>query len=245
MRLHTFGILLLLLAATTCFGQRETGADNIGLVYRKEWSIGPMLHTNGYGILYRNGVNVTGFKKRMWEFGAYITKHPKEARTVNPYYESARSFIYGKMHSLTVFSASRMWQRTLYSKGDKGGVEIRWHYTGGVLLGLYKPVYLRVINTNDDVAVVEKYDPDKHYLNNILGRAGLFTGFNELKPRPGLHVATGLSFDFAREDDRVMALETGVQFDAFLFAPPMMAFSTNRPYFLNFYLAFLYGKKRN
>jgi len=243
---HRIYILLLsLLFAATGLAQRETTADDIGLVYRKERSFGPMLHTNGYGLLYRTGVNVTGFKKRMWEFGLYIIKHPKEARSVNPYYENSRSFIYGKQYSLTSLSASRMWQHTIYSKGDKGGVEIRWHYTGGLLLGLYKPVYLRVINTITENVVVERYDPAKHTMINIIGRAGLFTGFNELKPRPGAHIATGFSFDFARDDDRVMALEVGTQFDIFAFAPPMMANNPNRPWFLNFYLAFLYGKKRN
>lgn len=245
MQLRSYIAFCLLLLCATAHAQRETTADEIGLVYRKEWSVGAMIHTHGYGILYRTGKNVTGFKKRMWEFGAYTIKHPKEARTVNPYYESARSVIYGKLHSLTAFSASRMWQRTLYSKGDKGGVEIRWHYTGGLLLGLYKPVYLRIIDNDDQTELVQQYDPDKHQLMNILGRAGLFSGIGEIKPRPGAHVATGFSFDFSRNDNTVLALEIGAQFDIFAFAPPMMAFNPNRPYFLNFYLAFLYGKKRN
>lgn len=245
MPLRILILLICLLFAATCFAQRETNADEIGIVYRKEHSFGPMLHTNGYGLLYRTGVNVTGFKKRMWEFGLYIIKHPKEARTVNPYYENARSFIYGKQYSLTTLAASRMWQHTIYSKGDKGGVEIRWHYTGGLLLGLYKPVYLRVIDTDAETIVVERYDPAKHSMIDIMGRAGLFTGFDQLKPRPGVHLATGFSFDFARNDDRVMALEVGAQFDIFAFAPPIMANNPNRPYFLNFYLAFLYGKKKN
>ncbi len=238
-------IVLLLFLSTGLFAQKETTADNIGLVYRKEFTIGPIIHTNGFGAMFRTGKYVDGFKRRFWEFSIYNIKHNKEGRTINPYYENSRGFILGKLNSLTNIAASKTWQRTVYSKGDKGGVEIRYHYTAGVNLGLFKPVYLRVINTGADSIVSERYNPDKHQVINILGRAGLFSGITEIKPRPGLHLATGMSFEFAQTDNKVWAVEVGAQFDIFAFPEPIMANYRNRPYFVNFYLAFLYGKKKN
>lgn len=227
------------------FAQKETSADDIGLVYRREFSFGPVIHTNGFGFMYRTGKYVDGFKKRFWEFEIFNIKHAKEARTINPYYENARGFVYGKLNSLIVLSASKTWQRTIYSRGDRGGIEIRYHYTAGADLGLYLPVYLRVVNTGADSITVERYNPAKHDLINILGRAGPFNGFKEIAPRPGAHIAAGFSFDFARADNHVRAIEIGAQFDIFAFSKPLMATQPNRPYFLNFYLAFLYGSKKN
>lgn len=238
-------VFFLLFLVTGLMAQKETAADNIGLVYRKEFTIGPLIHTNGFGAMFRTGRYVDGFKRRFWEFTLYNIKHPKEGRAINPYYENSRGFILGKLNSLTNIAASKTWQRTIYSKGDRGGVEIRYHYTTGVNLGLYKPVYLRVINTGADSIVTEKYDPNKHQLVNILGRGGLFSGITEIKPRPGLHLATGMSFEFAQADNKVWAVEVGAQFDIFAFAPPIMANYRNRPYFLNFYLAVMLGKKKN
>jgi hypothetical protein len=241
----SISIVFLLFLVNGIFAQKETTADNIGLVYRKEFTIGPLIHTGGFGAMYRTGKYVDGFKRRFWEFKIYNIKHTKEARTINPYYENSRGFILGKVNSLTNLSASKTWQHTIYSKGDRGGVEIRYHYTTGINLGLYKPVYLRVINTGADSIVTEKYNPAKHQTINILGRGGLFSGITEIKPRPGLHLATGMSFEFAQTDNKVWAVELGAQFDIFAFSEPIMANYRNRPYFLNFYLAFLYGKKKN
>lgn len=245
MKLRISILLVLLCQYALLFGQKETSADNIGLVYRREFSFGPMIHTNGFGAMLRTGKYVDGFKRRFWEFAVYNIKNPKEGRTINPYYENTGAFIYGKQHALINLVGAKTWQRTIYSRGDKTGIEIRYHYTAGVDLGLYLPVYLKVVNPGADKITVEPYDPAKHELVNIIGRASPFLGFKGIAPRPGAHLGAGLSFDFAKADNRVRALEIGAQFDIFAFPKPMMATQPNRPYFLNFYLAFLYGSKKN
>jgi hypothetical protein len=243
---HRITILItLLLLSLSLNAQKETADDNIGIVYRKENTIGGYIHTNGFGAMYRTGVFVDGFKRRFWQFDIFNIKHPKEGRTINPFYENSRGFIYGKLNSLTNLSASRTWQRTLYSKSYGTGIEIRYHYSAGVNLGLFKPVYLRVINTGADSIVVEPYNPNKHQLINILGRGGLFSGFGNIKPRPGLHLTSGFSFDFSQTDNKVWAIELGAQFDIFALPEPIMANNPNKPWFLNFYLAILYGSKKN
>ena len=53
----------------------------------------------------RKGKNITANKKRMWEAEIVNMKHPKEVRSVNPYFDNAKSFFYGKLNSMMVVRA--------------------------------------------------------------------------------------------------------------------------------------------
>lgn len=81
------------------------------------------------------------------------TKHPKEVKLNNNYYENAKPFIFGKLNYLLSWHSGVGRQRVIYSKGERGGVEVRLNYSGGLTLGLVKPVYLVVLNdrTPDDI----------------------------------------------------------------------------------------------
>lgn len=208
-----------------------------------------MIHTSGFGIGYRSGKHITGYKKRMFELELTGMKHPKEIRTVNPYFENSKSYIYGKENSFLLLRAGLGKQKIINSKPYWGGVELRYFYYGGLSLGLLKPIYLYILHkTSVDYEYnlsIEKYDPDIHFAEDIFGRAPFFQGFNKLKPMPGIYLKTGLNFEYGAYDESVKAIEAGVTLDAYTNNVPIMAFVKNRNYFVSLYLSFHFGSRGN
>lgn len=216
---------------------------------KNEFSFGLNIHTSGWGINVRRSKNITGYKKRVLEAEIVNMKHPKEVRSVNPYFDNAKSFFYGKMNTMTVIRAAIGQQKVLFSKAEKGGVEVRLHYTGGLSLALAKPVYLNILYPDTGLVeglynvVVEKYDPDRHYVDNIYGRAPFTEGLDEIKPYPGAYGKLGISFEYGTYSDDIKCIETGITIDAYSRKIPIMARTENKQFFVNFYINLLYGRK--
>ncbi|MFI5220098.1 MAG: hypothetical protein ACHQNT_11495 [Bacteroidia bacterium] len=222
---------------------------------RNEFSFGVNIHSSGWGIDFRRGKNITVSKKRMWEFEFVGMKHSKEIKSVNPYYENSKSFVFGKLNSVSVLRAAIGMQRVIAGKAERGGVELRLNYTGGLSLGLAKPVYLNIIhdNSNNPEALnlsVEKYNPDLHSIEYIYGRASFTKGLSETKPYPGLYAKLGLSFEYGSSDDDVKIIECGMTVDAYGSTIPIMELPKsieppvkNSQVYFNFYINILYGKK--
>jgi hypothetical protein len=119
-------------------------------------------------------------------------------------------------------------------------------YSAGVSWGIIKPVYLDILKSSNFVAkeiITEKYDPEKHTIDNILGKASFTNGMNELNLNVGGYGKFGFNFEFASSETDIRALEAGVCLDAFLKPVPLMAFIENKPLFLSFYVNILWGKK--
>jgi len=214
---------------------------------KKEWTLGLNIHTSGWGGVFRRGKNITAYKKRLMEFEVFNIKHPKEIRSVNPYFDNAKSFFYGKMNTLTVIRAGIGRQKILFSKAEKGGVEVRLNYTGGFSLGLAKPVYLNILYPTkferEYELRVEKYDPDRHYVDNIYGRAAFTEGFTEIKPYPGVYGKLGFAFEYGTWSESIKCIEAGVSVDAYGKDIPIMAKTENNQVYVNFYINLLYGRK--
>ncbi|HEX5001060.1 MAG TPA: hypothetical protein VFW78_01060 [Bacteroidia bacterium] len=213
---------------------------------KNEWVLGLNIHSAGWGFDFRRGKNLTVNKKRMFELEVVNIKHPKEVKSVNPYYDNAKSFFYGKLNTLTAVRFAIGQQQVLFNKAEKNGVEVRLNYTGGLSLGLAKPIYLNIVKTNsvgDSYLVVEKYDPEKHFVDDIYGRASFTNGLGEMKPYPGFFGKLGLSFEYGSNFQSVKMLEAGITVDAYGKKVPIMAFAENSQVYFNFYINILYGKK--
>jgi hypothetical protein len=245
-------ILIILLVSLTFLvgevsGQSESNLDN-KILYRKEWSGYLMVHTGGWGIGYRNGKHKTGFRKRMWEVEFVSMKHPKEKRVVS-YYENSRSFIYGKLNSMYILRGAYGMQKIVNGKPYWGGVELRWFLYGGVSLALTKPVYLWIVKFNEETGmndkVVERFDPEKHYITDIFGRGPFFKGFDHIGFYPGIYSKTGLNFEYGSNDEFLKAIECGAILDYYPLAVPIMAFNHKSNLFLSLYLSLHFGKRKN
>lgn len=221
--------------------------EEIPVLLKNEYTAGINVHSNGWGLLFRRAKNKTVSKKRFWEVEFLSMKHPKEIRSVNPYVENAKSYIYGKLNTFLILRGGYGRQRVLFDKAEKGGVSLRFNYGGGFSLGITKPIYLNILhktsNPYEYYIEVEKYDPDIHQVSDIYGRAAFTYGLSDMKVYPGIYAKAGLSFEYSRNHDDIKALEVGMAVDAYLKNIPIMAFNVNRPYFFIFYIHVMLGKR--
>jgi hypothetical protein len=242
--------ILLLLTGLLLFSQDEIVIDTSrNIILLKEASGGIMLHTQGWGIRFSKGYNKTEFKKRMIVIEFLEMQSPKQIRTINPYFTNSKSYVYGKLNAVYMLRGTYGIHRMLNRKPYWGGVELRFFYMGGVSLGFTKPVYLYILEPSPQfyeyTIVEEKYDPNRHYVDNIYGRASFTKGFDEIGFYPGFHTKIGLDFDFGVYRTKVKSLEVGAIVDVFPRPIPIMAFNDPDYYFLTFYFSFNFGKRYN
>ena len=245
--------LAILFTGLTASAQESTGQgmpvgpEGVKVLYRNEMTGGLTVHTAGLGFNFRRGRHVTGTRKRVFEAEFVNMRHAKEVKTVNPYFENSKGFYYGKLHTFHVLRAGLGYQNVLYSKAEGRGVEIRYVTFLGGSLGLAKPVYLEILHETvipfEFQLTTEKYNPEKHFVDNIYGRAPYFKGFDEMKIFPGGYAKLGLSFEYAPYEEDVKAIETGVKVDVYPKVVPIMAHDRNNQVFVQLYINLLYGRK--
>ncbi len=228
--------------------QVVASVDETGILYSKVRHSGLTLHSNGLGINYRRGKHLTGYSFLLADFSLVTMKHPKETKQVNQFSDNNGGFIYGKLNSLLILRTGIGKQKSINQRGDRGGVDVSYGIYGGISWGIAKPIYLSVFKFDDQNGVtesIERYNPDKHFPDNISGRASYFKGFGESKIHPGLYGSFLLNFEFGREQDRLRMVETGFTVDAFAKPIPIMAFNKNSNFFFTFFIRLLIGKQWN
>jgi hypothetical protein len=221
--------------------------EDIGFVYRSEAVGGGILHTNGIGLHFRYGVQKSYLKKVSFGFDFVTMRNSKEQKVSNPNYDDGRGYFYGKLNSVMIVRPFFGARRIVYQKLRDQGVEVGFNWAVGPSLAMLKPVYLQVLypttNPYELRPVDEKYDPARHHIDNIYGRARWSMGLDELKMRIGGHARFGFHFEYSSDEDRIRALEVGAAFDLFPAVVPIMANDFNKPYFFTLYLNFLFGRK--
>jgi hypothetical protein len=221
--------------------------DETKLLYRNEANVGLIVTTNGFGVAYRRGWHVTNARKRVFEIEMVSYRHPKEIKTVNQYFDHPKGYYYGKLNSLFILRPGFGYQNVIYTKPEHNGIEIRYVAFVGVSLGLAKPVYLEILEPTpiqgQRLIVTERYDPEKHFVDNIYGRAPFMRGIGNTTIHPGGYAKFGLNFEYGALDNDVKAIETGITLDAYPKAIQMMANEHNHPYLLSLYISFTYGGK--
>ena len=222
--------------------------DETTILYRRDACGGITIHSNGWGVTFKSGKHVTGFRKRILDFEIISMSHPKEYRITNAY-DGAKSFIFGKLNNVFILRGGWGYQNVIFGKAEKSGVEVRSNYYFGVDLGLTKPVYLDIIEDSPDsnsfFYVSKRYDPKdpEQGIERIYGGSSFFKGFGEMSIYPGVYGKFAVSFEYAGWQQKIAALETGVMLDYFPRAIPMMAYNPDRNVYFNFYISILWGGK--
>lgn len=221
------------------------------MLYNYEASGGFFLHTGGPafppGFIYRKSKRVTGYKKKFYEIEFLVMKHPKEIKLSNPYYENSKPFAFGKLNTMMIFRGGVGMQHTLFGRNQHSGVEVRYLYSAGVSAGITKPVYLEILKQatppelND--VVIERYNPDVHQLQYILGSASFTYGLDKMSLYPGGYAKFGLSFEYGSGSTDIKTIEAGVMADIYARKVPLMANIENKNYFINLYIALTCGGK--
>lgn len=262
-----FYLLLIIIFATasplSIQAQDVAEADTVdlGFILKREKSGNIMLHTLGYGLGYRFGVNKTYYKNHMFEFDLLEMRSPNQVRRYNENFPNPRSYVYGKLNSLFIVRAGMGKQYLLNRKPYWGGVEVRGFYYGGIDIGLAKPTYLYIayysVIDNQlivDRTALERYDPEKHFpyigantttLCDIYGRGPILSGVSGIQIYPGLYAKGGFNFEFSSLSDRIKAIEIGGTIDVFPKPVPIMAFKDANYFFISGYLSFHFGKRYN
>ncbi len=224
--------------------------EDARFVYKKEWSGGATISNRGFGAIVRHAIITNNFKKIQFEAEIVKIKHPKEIKVINPYYDNAKSYVYGKQNAFYPFRFGIGTQFLLFDKAPKDGVEISFTIMAGPSVGILKPIYLEILKDNGNPyyldVVSEKFDKDKHNPSNIYGYSGFNKGLNEISTMLGGYVKTGFNFDWSAKDDKILMIETGAVIDFYGKDIPIMAnFSnvTNKPAYISLYASVIFGKK--
>jgi len=221
----------------------DTIPDNVLL--ERQWSLGIMFHTNGWGLKFRRGKNIVALRQFMWELEFSTYKSPKEIRIINPYFSDSKSYIYGKLNYVFFLRGGVGQQHILNRKPYWGGVQVSLLYYGGISLGLTKPVYLYIINPNTGEITEEKYNPEIHKLDYIYGRASFLSGITQLGFYPGVYAKAGLDFEFGVKNAAISSLEVGGNLDFSPIPIPIMAYNPKQQFFLTLYVSLMFGKRYN
>jgi len=213
--------------------------------YRKSWNLGVLAHTSGLGVNFRKEKFKTALIKNFWTLEGYNIKSPKEQKSYGSSGDNSKSFIYGKMNHLYILKGGVGRQKVMFQKEVIRGVQISTIYNINFALGFLKPVYLEIFTADQTRSIsTERYDPLQHRLGQISGKAGWTQGVGDMLIVPGLSGKFALNFEFAPKDNKIKALETGINIDAFMKPMPIMAFQSDQYVFVNLYLNFQFGRKK-
>jgi hypothetical protein len=226
--------LFQLIYSSIVFAQGDIDDEKRALI-RNERTFHLSLNSNGWGGGFAYGKMVNIYRKKIYSVELVTIKDAKELKINNPYQPEFHRFIYGKNNVFYNFRFGYGHLFILYDKKDKGGIEVRWFYTAGPLLGVLKPVYYV---TNLKPEIIEKFNPSRE----IYGGASYFKGFDELSVVPGAFIKVGTSFEFSKKDLAINALEGGVTLDLFPKKIDLMANNKNQFYFLAIFVSYRFGK---
>jgi hypothetical protein len=239
---------LLIIAVTfiscsfSLFGQGDLNEQQ-KVFFRNERSFAIVLNTDGYGFSYRAANRINYLNKRLFEIEGGSFKHPKEYKQPTLYNQGG-SFKYGKINSPFYFRVGLGHQHEIFKKADLGGIAIRYFYSAGPVLGIYKPIYYKIVYPlpgNEYYIKEEKFKPAITQPQDIYSRASFFKGFNEIRLTAGLFAKGGFNFEYSKEDKIIHAIEIGAQINAFPNTIPIMASSDNKNIFFSLFVSYRFG----
>jgi hypothetical protein len=238
---------LLILAVIFFFGTISLFAqgelnEQQKIFFRNEKSFAILLNSDGVGLSYRGAKRIDYRNKNLFEIDAGTLKLIKEYRQSSIYTQG--SFIFGKLNSTIFVRTGIGHQHELFKKADLGGIAVRYFYTAGPVLAIYKPIYYRVlhlVSANETDIVDEKYDASIASPLDIYSKAAFTKGLDETKVMPGLYGKAGFNFEYSKQDKIIHAIEFGAQVNAFPKKIPIMAGSDNKSLFFSLFVSYRFG----
>ena len=231
--------------STTAGGAYEGAADFTRVTDEMSWGL--LLHTQGAGFTFSRGIYKDGTHVRMWVADLAYLRNPKEEKTSNPVYDDGAAYVYGKVNAFHTLRLLTGTQRLHSEKIRKDAVRFSTMLLWGASLGVEKPVYLEIGYPDIPYTsiLVERYDPDVHFSDDIFGQASWANGLNELAFVPGAHVGYSLEFEYGNQREIMRSLNIGVDADVFLWKPEILAekFDQNSRLFLTLHAKLQVGRR--
>jgi hypothetical protein len=232
------------IGAVSVYAQGELDKQQ-KVFFRNEKSFAIVLNTDGFGGSYRSGKRIDYLNKRIIEIDGGILKSIKEHRQ-RVAFNQGGSYVFGKLNSTFYLRAGYGRQHEIYSKSDLGGIAIRYFYTAGPVLAIYKPIYYRIFypkltNPLEYEQRLEKFDVNAIAVpQDIYGRAPFTKGLSEIRVMPGIFAKFGFNFEYSREDKAIHAVEIGATANLFPKEIPIMAVD-NKQLFLALFVSYRFG----
>ncbi len=222
--------------------------------FQKQHVFGAKLNTDGWGVSYEFGRANTPRRATIYQVEFNDKRHRKEKRNTKGieggggFIFFGNPFVYGKQNSFYQVKMSMGQQVMIGAKGNKNGVAVYGIAAGGVSLGMERPYYVELKqNTGINKRYVKYDSPDSLLFMSepaILGRAGLSKGWNEMKLAPGLHAKAALRFDYNRFNNKISALEAGINAEFYFRKIEQMVYNPGNRFFMNAYISLLFGKRK-
>lgn len=245
--IRIFPVLIFLISLCKSVSAQETTLNPDSVLYKKAWQAGLRLKSDGFSL----NAEIARSKRFKREFiiqvGFSFYLSPKQVKQDSPLgggglfgSDGFKRFVYGKQNNQLNLYAGVGQRFLLAEKARKHGVQIFYKYAGGITLAILKPYMLKIaqLDTSAPNTIVgfEDVQFDKNNLDNgflypfpyvtndlkfIAGASGFGKGW-KLKLVPGLHIETGIDFDFGKNDRFIKALEVGVMCDFYYKKLPVM-----------------------
>jgi hypothetical protein len=235
-------VVIMLFGVISLYAQGELNEQQ-KVFFRNERSLGILLNTDGLGVSYREAKRIDYRNKTLLEIDAGNLRDQKEYKQSSPYTQGG-SYEFGKLNSTFFLRAGLGHQHELFKKADLGGIAIRYFFTAGPVLAIYKPIYYKVLyllSANDYETREEKFDASIAIPQDIYSKAAFTKGLNETKVMPGLYAKAGLNFEYSKEDKIIHAIELGAQVNAFPVKIPIMAVAPNKAVFFSLFVSYRFG----
>ncbi len=218
------------------------------ILYKNHFTVGLGLHNHGWMLTGRYGIHKSVERNIIFESDLARIRHPKEVRLVNPQFDNNKPFVFGKDNDFYNLRLGVGYQKMIFEKGEKNGLEIRYTLSGGLSSGLLKPVYYDILVRNSAGSGgfsinQERFDPEKHSEEAIAGGAKWEKGLDELSYLPGVYGKIGILFEWSNYDEDLKQVEAGFILDAFPKNVPIFVVGNNQRLFANFYIAFQLGRR--
>lgn len=215
-------------------------------VYTNEFSMGFQLHPRGLGL----NMHFAKKKAKHWrtlDFDVLTMKHPKEFK-IRSNFNPPGVYTYGKLNYLYLLRTGVGVKKELSGKFYKNTIGTAIQFSAGPVFGFLKPVYLDIFypypDSPEGFRVPERYDPEKHRQEDIVGASNFNTGIGQTKTKMGLFVKGSVHFDWSDFSDQLQSVELGVALDAFPQELPLMAFVQNKFLFSSMYICINFGNRR-
>lgn len=207
-------------------------------------------NTDGYGLGYELGKTQSIFKTNIYQIEFNEKKHRKEEKQSrgSGNFVFGNPFVFGKQIYFYQLKLGVGQQRMIGGKGNKNGVGVYGIFAGGLSAGLERPYYLDVQDPPNSGKVrsiaYSKADSLLFMGPEILGGSGFSKGWSEIKIVPGIHAKTALRFDWGRFNNTISAVEAGFNFEYYTKKIDQMVGVTPSAFFINGYLAVLFGSRK-
>jgi hypothetical protein len=209
------------------------------------------LNGDGWGISYERGKAKSPYNATILQFEFNEKQHPKEDKQSSSQQSGGavflgNPFVYGKQNIFYQLKAGAGTQRMIGGKGNKNGVAVYGVLAGGLSIGMLRPYYIEVVDATGATKEI-KYTPADSALflsNRIVGGTGLWTGWGEMKFKPGVHAKAALRFDYGRFNNFISALEGGFNFEYYFSDIEQLVNVEPKKFFPNFYFSILFGRRK-